>query len=95
MKSIPKLICRYVGILLFSCILILILNFVLLFIITVKQAPNGHPWTMAEEVADVLQDDGGYDLPHAVALELKSSDAWTIFIDNETKQVTWISDLYR
>jgi len=94
MKSVPKLIRRYVGILLFSCVLLLILNFALLFIITIKQAPNGHPWTMATEVADALQqtDDGGYDLPHAVALELKNANAWAIFIDNETEQVTWKTD---
>jgi len=91
MKSIPKLIRRYVGILLLSCVLLLVLNFVLLIVFTVRQIPNAYPWKTAEKVADALQqtDDGGYDLPGAVSLELKNSDVWAIFIENETKQVKW------
>lgn len=91
MKSVPKLIRRYVGILLLSCVLLLVLNFFLLVIFTARQVPNVYPWKTAEEVADTLQqtDDGGYDLPDAVSLDLENSDAWAIFIDNETKQVKW------
>lgn len=91
MKSVPKLIRRYVGILLFSCILLLIINFVLLVVFTVRQTPNASPWTTAREAADALRQngDGGYDLPGAVLAEIKSAGAWGIFIDNETKQVKW------
>ncbi len=94
MKSVPKLIRRYAGILLLSCVLLLVLNFVLLYIFTAAQAPNAQPWKTAEEVADGLQqmDDGGYSLPDAVALELKSADVWAIFIDDETRQVEWKTD---
>lgn len=91
MKSVPKLIRRYVGILLFSCVLLLVLNIVLLAVFTARQAPNAYPWKTAEEAADALQqtDDGGYCLPDAVSLELKNSNVWAIFIENETKQVKW------
>lgn len=91
MKSLPKLIRRYVGILLLSCVLLLVLNVVLLAVFTARQAPNAYPWKTAEKVADALQqtDDGGYALPDAVSLELKNSNVWAIFIDNETKQVKW------
>lgn len=91
MKSVPKLIRRYVGIMLLSCVLLLALNFVLLVIFTARQAPNAYPWKTAEEVAEALQqtDDGEYGLPNSVSLELKNSNAWAIFIDNETKQVKW------
>lgn len=91
MKSVPKLIRRCVGILLLSCVLLLVLNFVLLVVFTTRQVPNAYPWKTAEKVADAIQqtEDGGYDLPDAVSLELKNSDAWAIFIDNETKQVKW------
>ncbi len=94
MKSVPKLIRRYVGILFLSCMLLLVLNIVLLYIFTARQAPNASPWKTAEEVADALQqtDDGGYGLPDAVALELKNSNIWAIFIDNETNQVKWQTD---
>lgn len=73
MKSVPKLIRRYVGILLLSCILLLVLNVVLLAVFTASQAPNAYPWKTAEEVADALQqtDNGGYTLPDTVSLELK------------------------
>lgn len=91
MKNIPKLIRRYVGILFLSCLLLLVLNFLLLAAFTARQTPNAYPWKTAEEAAAVLRktDDGGYGLPDTVLLELKNSDAWAIFIDNETKQVKW------
>lgn len=91
MKSVPKLIRRYVGIMLLSCVLLLVLNVVLLAVFTARQAPNAYPWKTAEEVADALHqtNDGGYALPDKVSLELKNSNAWAILIDNETKQVKW------
>lgn len=94
MKSVPKLIRRYVGILLLSCVLILILNFALFFILTARQPANSHPWTTAEAVADALQqtNDGGYNLPDTINFQLEESNAWAIFIDNETMQVKWHTD---
>lgn len=92
MKSVPKLIRRYIRILLLSCVLLMILNFILLFIFASNQTPGVHPWTTAGEVADALKktDNGGYVMSSdEVALELEESDAWAIFIDNETKQVQW------
>ena len=91
MKSIPKLIRRYVSILLLSCILLFALNFILLAAFASRQTPNSSPWKTAEEAADALQQVNGseYSLPEPIAHELKSSDAWAIFIDEETKQVKW------
>ena len=54
MKSVPKLLRRFVGIMLLSSLLLLILNFTLLGIYTLKQAPNGSPWITAQEIADEL-----------------------------------------
>lgn len=94
MKCVPKLIRRYVGILLLSCILLLVLNFILLVAYAANQAPNAYPWKTAKEVADTLRQvgDGEYELPDAIASKLKDSNAWGIFIDNETKQVKWKTD---
>ncbi len=94
MKSVPKLIRRYVGILLLSCVLLLVLNFVLLFILVKGQVPNAHPYTTAAETADALQqtNNGKYILPEIITSELKESNVWAIFIDNETKQVKWHTD---
>lgn len=54
MKSVPKLIHRFVGILLLSSILLILLNVVLLVAFTLRQMPNAQPWQTAEEVADAL-----------------------------------------
>lgn len=93
MKSVLKLIRRFVGIMLLSSALLIILNFILLFIITVRQATNSQPWQTAEEVADNLfQNDNEYILPEKLALELKKTDTWAIFIDNTTMNVVWHTD---
>ena len=97
MKSVPKLIRRFVGILLLSSILLIILNIVLLVVFTMRQIPNARPWKTAEEVVNALHQtkDGNYVLTDEMALELSESDVWGIFIDNDTKHVVWKTDNFR
>ncbi len=93
MKSVLKLIRRFVGIMLLSSALLIILNFILLFLYTVSQLPNSQPWQTAQEVADNLfQNDNGYVLPEDITFELKKNDTWAIFIDNATMRVVWRTD---
>lgn len=94
MKSVPKLIRRFVGILLLSSILLITLNIVLLFVFTMSQMPNSTPWKTAEQVADalLLTDDGNYTLTDEMASELEASGIWGILIDNDTRQVVWQTD---
>ncbi|WP_066924375.1 sensor histidine kinase [Murdochiella massiliensis] len=93
MKSVPKLIRRFVGIMLLSSVLLIILNFTLLAIYTLNQSANGSPWTTAQEVADNLsQDSNGYVLTEEIASELQNTNAWAIFIDNATMNVVWQTD---
>lgn len=94
MKSVPKLIRRFIGILLFSSALLLLLNFILLAVYTSSQMPNARPWKTAEEVGRNLQQAGGgeYLLPEALLLELEESGVWGILIDNHTMQVVWQTD---
>lgn len=93
MKSVPKLIRRFVAIMLLSSVLLIILNFTLLVIYTLNQSPNGSPWTTAQEVADNLsQDSNGYVLTEETASELQNTNAWAIFIDNATMNVVWQTD---
>lgn len=93
MKSLPKLIRRFVGIMILSCVLLIALNFILLAICAARQKPNMHPWATAKEVAgNLFQDENGYILSKQIALELKESNVWAIFIDNTTMQVTWQTD---
>lgn len=94
MKSVPKLIRRFVGILLLSSILLMILNIVLLVLFTLRQLPNAQPWKTAEEVVTALHqtEEGNYVLTDEMSLELSEADIWGIFIDNETNQVAWKTD---
>ena len=93
MKSVPKLLRRFVGIMLLSSLLLLILNFTLLGIYTLKQAPNGSPWITAQEIADELsQNENEYVLSKDMSFELKNTDVWAIFIDNATMKVVWQTD---
>ena len=90
MKSVPKLIRRFVGIMLLSSTLLILVNFTLLGVYVAGQAPNAHPWVTAEEVADnLVQNENGYRLSEDVARELQSSDVWAIFIEDKTMQVVW------
>ncbi len=93
MKSVPKLIRRFIGIMLLSAVLIIGLNLILLAVYSLNQMPNRHPWQTAGEVADHLHWDGHeYVLSSETALELKTSGAWAVLIDNKTMQVIWQTD---
>lgn len=93
MKSVPKLIRRFVGIMLLSVVFLIILNFALLAVYTLDQASNSSPWTTAQEVADDLSPkENGYMLSEKKALELQKENVWAIFIDNATMKVVWQTD---
>lgn len=90
MKTLPKLIRRFVCMMLISCILLILLNLILFAACMSSQIPNRSPWQTAEEVASSLQqEDNGYVLPEAMEKELQRDDAWAIFIDDASKQVVW------
>lgn len=56
MKDITKLIRRFVGILLLSTVLVIVLNIIILAAISASQTANGRPWTTAKETAEALQE---------------------------------------
>lgn len=95
MKSIPKLIRRFLAILLLSTILLLFLNIILLYMLASGQTPGASPWTTALEIGNALQkaeNNGGYILPEEASLELTNEHAWGILIDSDTRQVVWHTD---
>ncbi|WP_032120952.1 sensor histidine kinase [Clostridium amazonitimonense] len=93
MKSVPKLIKRFVGILLLSSFLILFFNFIAVAVIGYNQTSIGSPWTIAEETSKGLsQRDNGYTLSEEVNLNLKDLGIWAILIDNDTGKVIWNTD---
>lgn len=94
MKSVPKLIRRFVGILLLSSVLIVIINFIVLALLMAWQSPNKttSPYNIAKETGEALQisDDGEeYALSEEMSAKLAQNDIWAILIDNDTAQVIW------
>ena len=90
MKSIPKLIRRFVGILTLSIILFVILNVAFFAIVFVRNTSTFSPWDMADNAAAALQlTDDGYSISDDVIVELKEQNAWAILINNDTRQVVW------
>ena len=93
MKSVPKLIRRFVGILLLSSVLIVVINFVVLAVLMAIQTPDedNSPYNIAVETGEALQlsNSGDYVLSDNMSIKLKDNDVWAILIDNETLQVTW------
>ena len=93
MKSIPKLIRRFVGIITLSTILLAVLNITFFAVIFVRNTSEFSPWDMADHAAAALQStDGVYSLADDVTAELKEENAWAVLIDDDTRQVVWHTD---
>ncbi len=92
MKSIPKLIRRFVGILLLSSILLCAVNFIVFALLMVCHSPNVNtsPYHMAKETGENLQlSKQGYILSAEMSAKLAENDVWAICIDNDTLKVVW------
>ncbi len=95
MKSVPKLIRRFVGVLMISSFLILIANISVLIVIGLQHSPNASPWSSAKNAAAALtKTENGYQLSEQMAAELAQQNIWAIFIDNQTHQVVWHTDFF-
>ena len=93
MKSIPKLIRRFVGIMTLSTILLVILNITFFAIVFVRNTSTFSPWDMAGRVAAALQlTDDRYSISDDVMAKLKEENAWAVLINNDTRQVVWQTD---
>ncbi len=93
MKSVPKLIRHFANILIFSSVLVIVLNTLLLGILFSRQKPGIYPWAMADETANKLKHTkNGYTLPKKTAGKLKKYNIWAIYIDNATMQAAWHTD---
>ena len=90
MKSVPKLIRRFISILFLSFLLLIIVNLAFLGIIAKTQEPNSHPWTIAKDAAKSLKKtENGYVMPNKMAEKIKKDDAWAVFLENETGKCVW------
>ena len=85
MKSVPKLIRRFLGILIISFILIFILNIVLLVVSTINRTSSGGPYTLANEIGTALKkNEKGYELDQTSLETLEKENIWAICIDDAT-----------
>lgn len=90
MKSVPKLIRRFVSILMMSSLLILFLNAVAFIMIGRTRTASGSPYTTAKEMAQSLKlTTNGYSLDTEYFEIIERNDIWAILIDDRTHQVVW------
>lgn len=93
MKSVPKLIRRFVGILLLSSVLIVLINFIAFVLLMASHVPDKatSPYNLAPETGKALQTttSGDYVLSENMSAKLADCGAWAILIDNNTLKVTW------
>lgn len=90
MKSVPKLIRRFVGIMMISLILLIILNVVFYASLFWKNTSPTSAWDVADKAAATLHlEKDGYSLSDEMATELRKQNVWAILIEDSTRQVIW------
>ena len=94
MRSIFKLVRRFVATLMLSLLILLVLNIVLFLGMASVGLDTVGGWTAAGTVSAALAEDGrgGYVLNEEGAAELERRGAWAILIDDATGDVVWHSD---
>ncbi len=92
MKSIPKLIRRFVGILVVSLFLFTALNIVLLAFQATRYSTSGGTWSAAQKAADgMIMGGDGYILSPDIQEELQEKNIWALYIDNTSLEILWHS----
>lgn len=93
MKSVLKLIHRFIAIFLLSSLLIILLNAIVFVVLMTNYAPNedASPYTIAKEAGKTLHvsPGGEYALSGIMSAKLTKAGAWAIFIENKTSTVVW------
>ena len=93
MKSVPKLIRRFAGILAVSLFLFLVLNVTLLVSWSLAYSSSGGTWSTAQEAADAMsRTEAGYVLSDYMQKELTERNIWALYIDNTSLEILWHSD---
>lgn len=93
MKSVPKLIRRFVGILFISFFLMIVLNLVIVFQVGSRQTASGSPYTTAKEIGRaIVKTETGYFLDEAHREKLEKEKAWAILIEEQTHSVVWSTE---
>lgn len=90
MKSAFKLIKRFTKALIFSVIILSLLNVVLLFSVTYTGVSNAGGWNAADELSKALtlSSDGVYTISESGREILKERNAWAILIEDKTETLS-------
>lgn len=93
MKSVPRLIHRFVGILLLSILLLIVLNVTFWAVVFVRNITKDSAWETAAQTAAALRKaDRHYVLPDSMDAGLRARHIWAVLIDEDTHQVVWQTD---
>ncbi|MDO4471372.1 MAG: two-component sensor histidine kinase, partial [Bacillota bacterium] len=92
MKSVNQFIKRFISILFFSSVAILIINIALLFFFTENYANNSSPYGYTEELAGKFRTENGrYVLSADIEKKMTEQNYWAVIIENNSKKVVWQS----
>lgn len=92
MKSVNQFIKRFISILFFSSVAILIINIALLFFFTENYANNSSPYGYTEELAGKFRTENGrYVLSADIEKKMTEQNYWAVIIENDSKKVVWQS----
>lgn len=95
MKSVPKLISRFIGLLILSILLLLAVNLILAIVVFQQQFSeessfSSSPYTYTHEIASaVTKSASSYQLDNEMLVKLKSDNVWGMIIDEDSKKVVW------
>lgn len=96
MKSVLKLVRRFIGILVLSFTLILVINLIVLVVAMSSKARDQEdsPYYIAKNAGKSLQksESGEYSLSENMVEKLKEHNVWATLIENETLQIAWKTD---
>ncbi|WP_277409601.1 hypothetical protein [Lacrimispora xylanisolvens] len=93
MKSLMKILSRYVLSAAATAIILLIINFTVLTVWLYQSASEyGKNYTVAQMAEELTESDGIYSLSESVANELKNKQQWAMLID-EKGSVAWSTNL--
>lgn len=95
MKSVPKFISRFIGLLILSILLLLIANVILAVVIFQQQFSDGasysnSPYKYTQNIAThVTKNDNNYILDEQTSEKLKIDRVWGIIVDENSQKTVW------
>ncbi|WP_339184874.1 HAMP domain-containing sensor histidine kinase [Oceanobacillus sp. FSL W7-1293] len=93
LKSISKLSMRFLGLLMISTAVLVLLNLIVISFFAINENRGTSPWQVAEDSAEAMhQENENYTLSEEMKAKLKEEQAWAVFIDDTSGEVIWNSD---